>query len=637
MMKAAEATDSLRAPAKLAFTLPCSARELPISDKKAERTGESFTSCPSGTASRLPNSHALADANSKGPLAGGTPADYNAAPRNQVLANLMQTGGAKSRGAPLASAASMERRRRCSCGELNYLSSNNAAPNGSSFHSNYGSCNCNVENCAWEEGLSAPHLKAQPWRSSSDQSNSNAALHRALAAMKKVSGEPDAVKKAQTKPIPLRNATDLRALDTLDINARSITNSDARTLSMRERGRWGNSKMQQHLFTQPTVAGVGGGGGQNATKANLSSECQHQQHHHHHHQQPLQHVQCLHCGSFSTTPVSGIAQGARSQSFGRKVRDYTWQQELLQEQKRPEPQGTAKEMPEQQAVLPQSGPQGSQNHGIQHHRCEYARLADMSPEYEQQGPAALMKVQHMHGGNVMSWQERYMLLCQAIAAGAFVDGCADDISGPILPSNRGYSWAVCECAACEMGCATAAAAPGAGFRQGPLLSSYCNTSSGERMMELEAFSGPLGYVSESKAGVELSSIMEKRGARRRWWARLPSFGKSKSHTTEAAWRAASGQNTAQCSSCGQRVWRRGEEDEELGGRLCPDCLVRAGSDKCESGPIPGTTAAARPTPPRATRRQRPPQPPFSGQQRQLPRRWRLMKLCRYLMGFPLQR
>ncbi|MCO5614029.1 hypothetical protein L7F22_068309 [Adiantum nelumboides] len=618
-MKAAEATDSLRAPAKLAYSLPCSASEVPNSDKKVERAGES---CQAGTASRLlPNSHALADVDRKRPLAGRTPANNEAACRNQVLGNLMQTGGVKSRAAPLASAASMERRRRCSCDELNYLSSNNVAlPNGGNCHSKYGSCNCNAENCAWEEGLSAPSLKAQPWRSSSDQSNTNAALHRALAAMKKVSGEPDAVKKAQPKPILTRNAPDLRTFDALDIHARSINNSDARTLSMRERGRWGNSKMQQHLFTQP----VNGSG--LSAKANLSSECQHQQ-------QPLQHVQCLHCGSFSTTPVSGIVQGARSHSLGRKVRDYTWKQELLQEQRRPEPQRT-KESSERQAVPTHSGPQGAQNDGIpQHHRCEYARLADMCPDYDQQGPAVLMK--HMHGGgNVMSWQERYMLLCQAIAAGAFVDGCADDMSGPILPASRGYSWAVCECAACEMGCAAGAST--AGCQQG-LAAGYCNTSSGERMMELEAFSGPLGYVSESKAGVELSTIMEKRGARRRWWARMPSFGKGKSQTAAAAGRATTvGQNTAQCSSCGQRVWRRGEEEEELGGRLCPDCLVQAGGDKCESGPIPGPgpTAGWR-TPPRATR----PRPPssFSSHHKHLPRRWRLMKLCRYLMGFPLQR
>lgn len=628
-MKAAEATDSLRASSgKLAdHNLPCTA-----SDKKAERGGESFTaSCAAGTSAyKLPNAHAqLTDVVKKGPAAGTVRHHDPDARRTPVLSNLIQTGGVKSKCAPVANAASMERRKRCSCSELSYVHS---AINGSNYHiTNYGnSCNCNVENCAWEEGLPALPLKSQPWRSSSDQSNTNAALHRALAAMKKVSGEPDAVKKVQPK-LPIhhsRGGSDLRTCGDLDMNGRLITNSDARTLSMRERGRWGNSKMQQQLFAQPACAG---GPGQ-SVKSNLMQSSERQsQPLHYHHQQALQHVQCLHCGSFSTTPVPGAAKGARSNSFGRKVRDYSWQQELLQEQKRPEQQVIKEAIGERQ-VAPNSGTQGAQIDATPHHRCDYARCADVFPDYEQ--GAAAMKLQHMQGNNVMSWQERYMLLCQAIAAGAFVDGGADDMSCPILPS-RGYSWAVCECAACDVGCAAAGTA---GFRHGP--PGYCNTSSAERMMELEAFSGPLGYVSESKAGAELRSIMEKRpmGTRRRWWARLPSFGKSKSsvsiQTAATMGRAPSGQNTAPCSSCGQRVWRRGEEVEDHGERLCPDCIVRTGSNKCESGPLPGPTSA-RPTPPRATRPR--PTPPFSTQHKQLPRRWRLMKLCRYLMGFPLQR
>lgn len=580
----------------------------------------------STTMCKLPNSHA--ESKKEGPW--GPVSHPDSDTRDQVLMNLLQTGGIKSKCAPLASVASMERRRRyCSCSELSFHSSKNAllCTNGNREPSN-SSCNCNMENCAWvpshpcsEEAFSSS-FKSQSWRSSSDQSTTNAALHRALAAMKKVSGEPDAVKKSQHKSRGMNDRGNILPVPCeIETNGRSITNSDARTLSMRERGRWGNSKMQQQLFggtpaTHPSCTT----GGQNV-KPNVSSD-------NHHNHQALQHVQCLHCGSFSTTPVSSAAKGTRSHSFGRRVRDYSWQQELQQEHKRPEQH--AKEGIGGRP-LSQSGRPGAQNGNV-HHQCEYARCADELPEYE--AGVAGMKLQHQ--GGTMSWQDRYMLLCQAIAAGAFVDGAPDDSSGQLMPSSRGYSWAVCECTACEMGGERS-------FRRAAASANYCSTSSGERMMELEAFSGPLGYVSESK-GTELNGLMEKRAARRgisRWWARLPSFGRAKSNSTaqgggqKNAW--AAGQNTAQCSACGQRVWARGEE--ELGARLCPDCLGRAGGATCEAGTIP--PPAARPTPPSAARSRSFQPPPFSNftshHHKSLPRRWRLMKLCRYLMGFPLQR
>eukprot|EP00250_Pteridium_aquilinum_P021060 c25020_g1_i1 orf=286-2229(+) len=647
MMKAAEATDSLRASklntGKLGDNLPCNARDLSpdswpvLGDKNVKRGGESISCAGSTTLCKLPKSHA--DDYKKGPLrTEAPPVDVSRSDsfphcRDQVVQmNLVQAGGFKSKCAPMASVGSMERRRRCSCGsELNFHSSNSIALSNGNSNS---SCNCNMENC--EEVVvhtERGSYKSLSWRSSSDQSNTNAALHRALAAMKKVSGEPDAVKKSQQKSVIHHRVCHDRGGSVAppcdsELNARSITNSDARTLSMRERGRWGNSKMQQQLFGSAGTAHpscVGGGGGGQCVKPNLSSDQQH--HHQHHHHQPLQHVQCLHCGSFSTTPaLPGGVKGTRSHSFGRRVRDYSWQQELLQEQKRPE-------QPQQKEVIGGGHHLPSQNGGRQgvqcgsaaaaplHHQCEYVRCADVFPaEYELGNSAKLQ-----HQGSIMSWQERYMLLCQAIAAGAFVDGGADDSSGPLAPPSHGYSWAVCECAACEVSGA-------ASFRGGQ--PNFSNTSSGERMMELEAFSGPLGYVSESK-GAELSSIMEKGPARRgisRWWARLPSFGKAKS--SPQAGRSA-GQNTAQCSSCGQRVWATSRGEEEL-GRLCPDCHVRAGG-ACESGPIP--PPGARPAPPSAAR-PRPQQPPsfnFAAHHKNLPRRWRLMKLCRYLMGFPLQR
>lgn len=650
-MKAAEATDSLRAsktPGKFADNLACNARELyldsldVLSDKDVKRRGESISCAAASTKLQL-KSHA-AESKKKGE--GGaatwgvsTHADSDAR-RDQVLKNLLQTGGIKSKSSSSVAnvAASMDQRRRrfCSCScELGQLSTREPPLKNSS-------CNCNMENCAWnpshpctEEGLSAPSFKApRPWRSSSDQFNSNAALHRALAAMKKVSGEPDAVKKTLPKS---RGALDRSSVNftvpacEIETAGRSITSSDARTLSMRERGRWGNSKMQQQLCGSSAAAHLSCaavGSGQNV-KPSVSSD-------HLHPHQSLQHLQCLHCGSFSTTPVLSVSKGARSNSFGRRVRDYSWQQEMQQEQKRPE-QLTKEAVGSR--PLSQSERVGSLNSNVDH-QCEYMRRPDEFPECELGG--AGLKMQHPGARGTMSWQERYMLLCQAIAAGAFVDAPPDDHSGIMLPS-RGYSWAVCECTACKMG-----GEAGSFRRMAP--ANFCSTSSGERMMELEAFSGPIGYVSESK-GTELGSIMEKRTSRRgtsRWWGRLPRFGKaSKSNNNSqqssaqkaSVWGAGAGQNTDQCSVCRQRVWVTGEE--EVGARLCPECLGRTGGDGSQSGPIPTTTATRGPTPPRAARSRPFQPPPFSSfaahHHQSLPRRWRLIKLCRYLVGFPLQR
>ncbi|KAH7295881.1 hypothetical protein KP509_27G069400 [Ceratopteris richardii] len=624
-MKAADTTDGngIRAavPVKaVADGLPSCARDFLyiLREKEGGSARESSSSCLSLSAAAAmaaagtdkqqvwPNSRA--DEEDKK----GNPEARN----SQILTNLMQTGGIKNRATPIVrgvAAGPMETRARCSCADT-------ASGERSSHGGLHRSCDCNLENCAWapsEEGLppsnTAAPLKHQPWRSCKDQSDMNITLQKALAAMKKVQSEPE------KKTLP-----DLAS-------GRSITNPDARTLSMRERGRWGSSKMQQNRLFTPTplhpesyaASTMAGSLASSPAGINVSK----------YHQHALQHVQCLHCGSFSTTPVSGVTRsGLRTQSFGRKVRDYSWRQEV-QEQRRQERHHVGDPAAARRAVSPECARARAEVEAeMPPHPCEYARFPDMQPEYDL-GPGS-MKV---HGANVMSWQERYMLLCRAIAAGAFLDGNADDMSGPFPFALRGYSSAVCGCEACEM-CGAAEAAPS--LRRGTPV--YCSTKSGERMMELEALSGPIGYVSDSKA--ELNARMGRK-TKRRWWTKLPSFGRSKGDEdaggsaggfSSACAREMSAQSSRQCSSsCGQRTW--GVEPANFGSRECQECNVKTGNDGCDSGPIPMTPRARRPTPPRAAKyRPTPPPPPPFRHHKHVPRRWRLMKLCRYLMGFPLQ-
>lgn len=621
MMKAAHTSDSFRASGN-ADNLPCNAKDLPFDLPHCCR--DKTSSLQRGTAAacdKVPNSREHQE-------------EQQEAAHHQVL-NVMQTGCPRTRRPPTSS---MERST-CSCTaprirlDMEKLSYSKLR------------CNCNMENCGFfpgdhiESHSMAPQCgkaaaslvgKSHSWRSSpsparsfNDSRSTNAALQRALAAMKKVSGETDAVKKQQTplhKGADTVNEAHLAASE--GINGRCITSSDARTMSMRERGRWGNSKMQQQRSSINSYHS-----NQSFIAPNLSGRLDSRGISDDHHRQQLHHVQCLHCGSFSTTPVSGAAHSAtsksgRSHSF-RRVRDYSWQQEL-QEQKKPEQQ--LKDVPR-----PPSGRgQDPQPH------CEYARCPDFHAEH---APGAFPRhaaAGPVHHHSSLSWQDRYMLLCQAIAAGAFLDGGMEEEDA----ASRGYSWAACDCSSCEMSC-------GGSLRR-PASHGNFSTTTSERMMELEAFSGPLGYVSESK-GMGLiaeeakrppSSSSTRRGGRGRWWTRLPNFGKGKSErqpATPAQEGGRAGQATAQCTSCGQRVWVREEEEEE--GRLCPECLGRAGSEPLPPVPQPGgrpnfTSSAAH--------NSHRPHINFAykaaaGSYKHYPRRWRLMKLCRYLLGFPMQR
>lgn len=360
--------------------------------------------------------------------------------------------------------------------------------------------------------------KSESWRAPTSRSfnGENAALERALGSMRKLSGEPEAVRRKL-----------------IQFGDRSITGPDARTMSLREPGRWGSK--------------VGGGTYYLAPRSVVETT-------------PIQRIQCLHCGSFSTTPVFGGARSkSRSQSF-RRVRDYSWQQELHDQVVHKQLSGRLRQL----KMSDQNGEEACMQNwqgADGFHDSDSDSWLPVGPEsatLRQQGWA-------LEGGNV-SWKN-HMFLSAMLAQ-------SKDEMGSSSCRWRGG----CDCASCR--------------------------ESSESMM---TFSGPIGYASESKAKVEeMYTGGRKVGRQQRYWGLR--WGKSKLKGVHG--------QAQECVACGQRAAMEA-------GRLCGQCHGRREQRR---SPIP------------------PPPPPlphqhFSGKasaSASASRKWRLVKLCRYLLGFPIK-